>query len=202
MSEITTYTDSKANAIKGFDVLSNVMWRRANFLLAERVGSMEQIDVADPCAGGGKLLTQANKTFNLYGWETDHAAYTFLEGILKDYGTGKNHALSVPFEEVFSKPYMPMFELVMSIPCTDRAINTTLEKESEYLKFTNYAYYIMCRSMDILVDGGIGIFAIPKTLMDQERFSYEIDKITQKANILSIEGCEDYSIITLRKDKI
>lgn len=202
MSEITTYTDAKANAINGFDLLSNFMWRRADYLLQARYETMEQVDVADPCAGGGKLLTQAKKSNNLFGWEADHTTYAYLEAILKDYGTGDNHAFNIAFEEYFTKESVPMFELVMSIPYTDRTINSTLEKEAEYLKFKNYAYYIICRSMDILVEGGIGIFAIPKTLMDETLFEYEIDQITQKANILSIEGFEEYSIITLKKDKI
>lgn len=202
MSEITTYTDTKANAVNGFDVLSNAMWRRANYLLAERVGTMEQIDVADPCAGGGKLLSTATKQFNLAGWESDHTKFAYLQAFLRYYGTGHNITFNNDFEEWFTKPFTPAFELVISIPYTDKVINSTLEREAAYLKFTNYAYYIMCRSMDILVDGGIGIFAIPKSLMDQERFAYEIDMITQKANILSIEGCDEYSIITLKKDKI
>ena len=60
----------------------------------------------------------------------------------------------------------------------------------------------MNKSMDALQDGGFGVFAIPAKLVDKKLFEFEIDCITSKANVLSIESFNDYGIITLQKEKL
>jgi hypothetical protein len=58
----------------------------------------------------------------------------------------------------------------------------------------------MYRSLDCLEQGGVGVFAIPTKLMDKEKFEYEIDHITSKSKIISIEEFKDYAIIVLQKN--
>lgn len=199
MSEKTQYIDEKANSINGFDLLSHFLWRRANFLL-KNAPNMQQVDVLDPCAGGGKLLMPANNAYNLVGYEPEYVKFAYLEAALNKKGTN-NKAINLPFEEYFSKPNVPYFELAISIPYTDIQIDSNYEKDPYYLKFKNYAYYAIARSLDTLEEGAFGVFAIPRSLMDEKMFEYEIDCITAKADILSIEGFEDYSILTLKKQK-
>jgi len=200
MQEKISYTDTKANDIKSFDLIANMMWRRANYLLGENFKN-EQILVIDPCAGGGKLLAGMNKAWLGKAYEPNYSPFTYA----KHFFSQKHYQVDVinqPFEFHFSVPSLPENNLIISFPYTDREINASLETCKECRKFKNYAYYIMNKSMDALQDGGFGVFAIPAKLVDKKLFEFEIDCITSKANVLSIESFNDYGIITLQKEKL
>jgi hypothetical protein len=205
MPEIVTYIDEKANDIKYFDLIANVMWRRANYLLQDRFKKNlnEQILVLDPCAGGGKLMTEMNKTYIGKGYEPNYSRYYYAENLFNQNYGGVSYAVNIinqPFEFHFTLPYLPEYHLAISIPYTDRDINASMETCKECRKFKNYAYYVMSRSLDCLQQGGVGVFAIPIKLMDKEKFEYEIEHITSKSSIISIEEFKDYAIIVLQKN--
>lgn len=174
------------------------MWRRAGKLLATAVGNMESLQVMDPCAGGGKLLIPMGKSCSGVGYEPDYSKIAYARAYFE-----QNHLqaefINEPFEAHFTRPYFPQFHLVISIPYTDKKINSTYEKDPDCLAMKNYAFYVMNRSMDILMKDGYGIFAIPKDLVSAETFADEIDCISKKAEILEIEGLDSYAIISLRK---
>lgn len=199
MSEIQ-YIDSKANDIKFFDLISNMMWRRANYLLNEKFKKNEQILVMDPCAGGGKLLSEMNKMYIGKAYEPNYSPFTYAKNLFIQ----KNYQVDIinqPFEFHFTTPNLPEYHLVITFPYTDREISS-IESCEDCRKFKNYSYYIINKSMDVLQEGGIGIFAIPTSLMDKNKFAFEIDCITSKANVLSIEQYKEYAIIVLQKDKL
>lgn len=199
--EQVDYIDNKADSIKNFALLSNIMWRRATYLLASKTKGMEEVIVLDPCAGAGKLISDVDKAYKAIAYEPDYA----MSVTAKDYLTQNIPNSSVynsPFEIHFSSPFIPNIDLVISIPYADRNINSQYEKEEEYLKIKNYALYCIIRSLDIIEDGGFGVFAIPRRLMDKSAFKDEIEMISEKANILSVEGFEDLAIILLQKEKI
>jgi hypothetical protein len=201
MSETVNYIDEKANKIKSFDLVSNMMWRRANYLLGEKYKQNEQILVMDPCAGGGKLLSEMSKAYSGKAYEPNYGPFMYAKYLFDQ----KNYQVDVvnePFEFHFKTQNLPEYHLVISFPYTDRQINASYETCKECRQFKNYAYYIMNKSMEVLQDGGFGVFSIPANLMDKEKFKFEIDCITSKANILSIEQCGDYAIIVLVKDNL
>jgi hypothetical protein len=198
MPEIVTYIDEKALGIKFFDLIANVMWRRANYLLMESK-DIEQILVLDPCAGGGKLISEMNKSHMGKAYEPNYTKFSYANYFF----TQENYNINVvnkPFEFHFTAPHLAEYDLIISIPYTDRDINATMETCKICRKFKNYAYYIMYRSLDCLEQGGVGVFAIPTKLMDKEKFEYEIDHITSKSKIISIEEFKDYAIIVLQKN--
>jgi len=200
MSEIIPYTDSKANDIKSFDLISNMMWRRAIFLLNEKFKKNEQIMVIDPCAGGGKLLSEMDKLYTGKAYEPNYSPFTYAKRLFEQ----KNYQIDIinqPFEFHFTLPNLPEYHLAISFPYTDREISS-METCADCRRFKNYCYYIMNKSMDVLQDGGFGVFAIPAILMDKKVFEFEVDCITAKANVLSIEQFKDYAIIVLQKDKL
>jgi hypothetical protein len=200
MQEIVSHIDEKANDIKSFDLVANMMWRRANYLVNEKFNN-EQILVLDPCAGGGKLLAEMNKAWIGKAYEPNYGPFMYAKHLFEQ----KNYQIDVvnePFEFHFSNPELPEYNLVISFPYTNREVNASLESCKDCRQFKNYAYYIMNKSMDVLQEGGFGVFAIPTTLMDKEKFKFEIDCITAKANILSIEQYNDCAIIVLQKDKL
>lgn len=201
MPEIVSYIDEKANDIKGFDLIANMMWRRANYIISQYFPKNEQILVIDPCAGGGKLLEGMNKAWQGKAYEPNYGPFMFAKYFFDQY----NYQVDIknePFEFHFTTTNLPEYHLAISIPYTDREINASLETCNECRQFKNYAYYIMNKSMQALQDGGIGVFAVPASLVDKEKFKYEIDCITAKAATLSIEKFNDYAIIILRKEKI
>jgi len=200
MSEIVSHIDTKANDIKSFDLIANMMWRRANYLLGDKFKN-EQILVLDPCAGGGKLLAEMDKSYIGKAYEPNYGPFTYARYLFDQ----KNYQIDVinePFEFHFSTTNIPEYNLVISFPYIDRDINASMETCKECRQFKNYAYYVMNKSMEVLQDGGFGVFAVPSSLIDKEKFKYEIDCITAKANIMSIEQYKDYAIIVLQKDKL
>jgi hypothetical protein len=201
MGETISYIDEKANGIKYFDLIANMMWRRANFMLEKTFKQNEQILILDPCAGGGKLLSEMNKAYIGKAYEPNYGPSMFAK-YLFDQKHYQVDVINEPFEFHFLGHNMPENHLVISFPYTDREINASMETCNECRQFKNYAYYVINKSLDTLQDNGIAIFAIPETLMDKEKFKFEIDHITNKSNILSIEKCNDYAIIVLQKEKL
>lgn len=200
MAETVPYIDSKANDIESFDLLSNIMWRRANYLLKENFKENEQLLILDPCAGGGKLLSEMDRAHIGKAYEPNYNPYRYAKYFFSQYNYQVD-VINQPFEFHFTLPNLPEFNLVISIPYTDRDL-TSMEICSDCRQFKNYSYYIMNKSMDVLQEGGFGVFAIPGNLMDKEKFKFEIDLLTMKASILSIEQFKDYAIIVLKKDKL
>ena len=201
MPEIVSHIDTKANEIKSFDLIANMMWRRANYLIGEKFSGNEQVLVLDPCAGGGSLLAGMNKAYLGKAYEPNYSPFTYAKYLFDQKGYQVS-AVNEPFEFHFTTQNLPEYHLVISFPYTDREINASYEDCKDCRQFKNYAYYIMNKSMDTLQDGGYGVFAIPASLMDKEKFKFEIDCITAKASILSIEKYNDYAIIVLQKDKL
>jgi hypothetical protein len=202
MPEIVSYTDEKANSVKSFDLIANMMWRRANYLLEHTFKKNENILVIDPCAGGGKLLSSMKKTWIGKAYESNYGPFMYAKHYLEQNGYENVDVYNMPFEFHFSSVNLPEYHLIISIPYTNREINASIETCKECRKFKNYAYYVMNKSMEALQENGIGVFAIPSSLLDKEKFAYEIDCITNKAEVLSIEQFQDYAIITLKKDKL
>lgn len=201
MPEIVSHIDTKANDIKSFDLIANMMWRRANHLLSEKFKTNEQILVLDPCAGGGKLLAEMNKAYTGMAYEPNYGPFMYAK-YLFDQENYQINVVNEPFEFHFTTQNLPEYHLIISIPYTDREINASFEDCKDCRQFKNYAYYVMNKSMDALQDGGFGVFAIPAALMDKEKFKFEVDCITAKANIVSVEQYNDYAIIVLQKDKL
>ncbi len=197
----TEYIDTKAKGIAGFDLIANIMWRRAKFLLDKKFNNLNGLLIIDPCAGGGKLLSSKENSYSALGYEPDYSRFVYLKAMLDEL-PGPDQAINSPFEFHFSGPHFPVYHLAISIPYTDRIIDPSLEKDIDCLKCKNYAFYVLNRSLDILVEGGFGIFALPKNMVDKELFSAELEHITEKANIMSIESYGEYAIIVLQKDKI
>ncbi len=194
------YIDHKASTIKGFDLLSNVMWRRAVYLLKDVISTNEQIMVIDPCAGGGKLLSGMNKKWEGTAYEPNYGPFMYAKYLFEQ----NNYHVKVineAFEFHLQTPRLPEYHLVISIPYTDRKINTSFEHNKECLKMKNYAFYVMNRSVDILQDGGIGVFALPKNMVNREKFGEELDCIVEKAKILSVESYDEYAIVIFQKNK-
>ncbi len=191
------YRDHKADAIADFDLLSNFIWRRANYLLQGLVKSNEKITVLDPCAGGGRLLSKANKGFDLEAYEPDYESCWYGVPLLNLMGFNSkyNHGC---FESHFAGAFGPSYNLVISIPYTDRQINGKYETNVEYLKIGNYAFYVMSRSMDVLLDNGIGVFCIPKEYQDS-KYTPEISKLLNKAAVISMESYGEYAIVVLQR---
>jgi len=200
MTENVPYIDSKANDVKSFDLISNMMWRRAKFLLNEKFKRNEQILVVDPCAGGGKLLSEMDKSYMGKAYEPNYSPFVYAKSLFSQHDY-QVEVVNQPFEFHFTLPTFPENHLVISIPYTDRDISS-IESCKNCRQFKNYAYYIMNKSMDILQEGGFGIFAIPTNLMDRKKFEFEVDCLTSKASILSIEEYKEYAIIVLQKDKL
>lgn len=200
VENIVNYIDEKGNKIKNFDLLTNFMWRRAFYVVKENFKENEKIMVIDPCAGGGKLISCMNKDWTGVGYEANYAPFMYAKYML-DQNNYDVSMVNQPFEFHFTTPALPEFHLVISIPYTDRQINTNYEKDATCLQMKNYAYYIMNKSLDILQDGGYGVFAIPRELMDSDTFQEEIKCIAGKASILSTEGYENYVILILKKEK-
>lgn len=201
MPEVINYIDEKANNVKGFDLLANMMWRRANYLLGNQFPKNEQILVLDPCAGGGKLLAGMNKAWQGKAYEPNYGPFMYSKYYFDQYHY-QVKVTNEPFEFHFSEVNLPENHLVISVPYTDREINASMETCKECRQFKNYAYYVMNKSMEVLQDGGFGIFALPANLIDKEKFKFEIDCITAKAATLSFEQFNDYVIVVLQKEKI
>jgi len=197
---IVNYIDEKGNKIKGFDLLINFMWRRAFYLVKENFKENEKIMVVDPCAGGGKLLSCMNKSWTGVGYESNYAPFMYAKYML-DQNNFDVNMVNQPFEFHFSTPALPEFHLAISVPYVDKQIDTTYEKDKTCLQMKNYAYYIMNRSLDVLQDGGYGVFAIPRELMNSDTFQEEIKFIAGKASVLSTEGYENFVIIILKKEQ-
>jgi hypothetical protein len=200
MSEIISHTDEKANEIKSFAMIANMMWRRANFLLKNEFKENEKILVIDPCAGGGKLLSEMNKGWEAKAYEPNYGPFMYAKYLFEQ-NNYEIEMVNMPFEFHFSSTNLPENHLVISFPYTDRDVNRSMETCKECREFKNYAYYIMYKSMDVLQEGGYGVFAVPSNLVDKIKYEYEISCITNKAKVLSIEQYQDYAIIILKKDK-
>jgi hypothetical protein len=201
MSEVISYTDEKANEIKSFDLIANMMWRRANYLLGNAFKQNEQILVMDPCAGAGKLLSGMNKAYDAKAYEPNYGPFMYGKYFFEQNAFDVD-LVNRPFEFHFSSVTLPEYHLVISFPYTNRDINASMESCKECRQFKNYAYYVMNKSMDVLQDGGFGVFAIPVDLFDKKKFEYEVNCITNKAEILSVEQYQDYAIVVLKKDKL
>lgn len=201
MPEIISHIDTKANDIKSFDLIANMLWRRADYLLLNKFGRNEQILVLDPCAGGGKLLAGLDKAYIGKAYEPNYGPFMYAKYLFEQNGYQMS-VVNEPFEFHFTTQNLPEYHLIISIPYTDREINASFEDCKDCRQFKNYAYYVMNKSMDALQEGGFGVFAIPASLMDKEKFKFEIDCITSKAEILSIESYNEYAIIVLQKDKL
>lgn len=200
---IVNYIDEKANKIKGFDLLINFMWRRAFYLIKENFKENEKIMVVDPCAGGGKLLSCMNKSWTGVGYESNYAPFMYAKYMFSQNNYDVN-MINQPFEFHFTaldSAELAEFHLAISIPYIDRQINTLYERDKACLEMKNYGYYIINRSIDVLQDGGYGIFAIPKELANSDMFQEEIKCIANKATVLSNEGYENYAIIILKKEQ-
>jgi hypothetical protein len=161
----------------------------------------EKILVMDPCAGGGKLLSGMNKAFEGKAYEPNYGPFMYAQYLFeqKDYDV---NVVNMPLEFHFSSVNLPEYHLAISFPYTDREINSSMETCKECRQFKNYAYYVMYKSLDVLQEGGFGVFAIPASLLDKKKYEYEISCITNKAEVLSIEQYQDYAIILLKKDKL
>ena len=145
-------------------------------------------------------FAEIDKLYTGKAYEPNYSPFTYAKRLFEQ----KNYQVDVinqPFEFHFTLPNLPEYHLAISFPYTDREISS-METCSDCRRFKNYCYYIMNKSMDILQDGGFGVFAIPAILMDKKVFEFEIDCITAKANVLSIEQFKDYAIIVLQKDKL
>jgi hypothetical protein len=199
MSEKTIqHIDEKANKIKGFDLISNFMWRRAFYLAKENFKKNEKIMVIDGCAGGGKLISCMNKSWSGKAYEPNYAPYMYANYMLDQENFDVN-VVNEPFEFHFTTPSFQEFHFAISIPYIDRQVNICYEMDKDNLKMKNYAYYVISRSLDVVQSGGFGIFAIHKELMDLEYFKDEIKNVAEKSNILSSEGYENYVILILKK---
>lgn len=193
------YHDPKAEQMKDFGMISNFMWRRAKFMLKDIIASNLKVVVLDPCAGGGKLLSKSNKEFEIVGYEPDYKNWFYGEKYLNQ----NNYQVAFIndcFESHFANFFSPSFHLVISIPYTDHIINNNLETEASELKNKNYAFYVISRSIDVLLNKGIAVFCIPKEYTQNEKYAKEIKGITNKSNILSIESYKEYAIIVLQKN--
>lgn len=193
------YRDPKAEKIPDFGSIANFMWRRANYMLQDAVKSNAKIRVLDPCAGGGLLLAQANKGFELVAYENDYESFWYCAPFLTAKGFVVNNSYTNGcFESHFADPFGPEFNLVISIPYTDRQINGKYETDPSYLKIGNYAFYVMARSMDVLLDKGIGVFCVPLEYREK-KYQEQVDYLLTKADILSIESYGDVAIAVLQK---
>ncbi len=195
------YIDEKAKSVKNFDILANLMWRRAQNLLQNVVKTNEQVLVIDPCAGAGKLLSKMNKLWLGKAYEPDHGQFMYAKYFFDQYDYQVS-VINEPFEFHFQTPALPEYHLAISIPYTDRNINTSFELDKEYLKIKNYVFYVMARAIDILQDGGIGIFAIPSKMVSQEKFESELEHLLGKGRLLDVEGYGELAIVTFKKEKI
>ena len=201
MAEDTvTYRDAKAEGVSKFSMIVNFMWRRAYFMLKDEIASNQKIMVIDPCAGGGKLLSKGDRGFEMTGYEPDYSQWFYGQNYLSQNNYNANF-INDCFESHFADTFSPGFHLAISIPYTDRQINGKYETQSEYLKSGTYASYVMRRSIDILLDGGIGVFCVPKEYVENEKYMDDIAQIMEMADILAVESFEEYAIVVLQKNK-
>lgn len=192
------YRDPKAESIDGFGMIVNFMWRRAYFMLKQVIESGVKVRVLDPCAGGCKLLSKADKGFHITGYEPDYANWYFGHNYLKQ-NNYQAEIINDCFESHFVDAHPFNFHLVISIPYTDHQINAAYDTDLTYLKIADYVFYTMMRSIDVLVDKGVGVFCIPKEYVESEKYVEQVDMVMKKADITSVESYNQYSIIILQK---
>lgn len=196
--KITSYKDEKSDKIKEFNLLSNLIWRRINYLCNNNFKQNEKIKVIEPCCGGGKLISAMNKKWKGVAYEPNYAPYMYANYYLEqnDYDV---EVTNEPFEYHFTLPFFEEYHFAVSIPYTNREINTMYESNKDLLKVKNYSYYVMIKSIDVLQKGGFGVFAIPKDMMDTEYYQNEIKMIADKTTIISSEGFENFVILIFKK---
>ena len=199
MSKIN-HRDEKASKINKFPLLANIMWRRAFYLAKENFKANEQINVIDPCCGGGSLMACMDKSWVGKAYEPNYGDFMFADKLL-DQENYDVDVINEPFEFHFSTPALPEYHIAVTIPYTDRQIDISLEQDASCISMKNYAYYVMNRTLDILQVGGYGIFALPKSIVSADVFKEEVKCMSNKSTVISSDSFEDYAIITLKKEK-
>ena len=197
-SEEVIYSDPKAESIEKFGMIANFMWRRAFFLLKLVIDSGVKVRVLDPCAGGGKLLSKGDKGFVSFGYEPDYVNWYFAHNYMKQKGYDAT-VINDCFESHFADVNPLGFHAVISIPYTDREINGAYEIDKKYLEISNYAFYVMSRSIDVMFESGIGVFCLPKEYVESEKYQTHMQDIMNKASILTVEIYEKWAILVLKK---
>jgi hypothetical protein len=109
--------------------------------------------------------------------------------------------INEPFEFQFAEPCFPSFHLAISVPYTDQPINTEYEKDSRCLGFSNYAFYVMARSLDVLYADGYGVFAIPVSMLEDEQFKNDRNMLLKNARVVMSEKFNNFAIIAIQKIK-
>lgn len=198
-SSEVVYRDPKAEKIEKFGMIANFMWRRAFFILKDVIESGVKVRVLDPCAGGGKLLSKSDKGFVSVGYEPEYVNWYFAHNYLKQKGYDAT-MINDCFEAHFADVNPLGFHLVISIPYTDREINGAYEIDKKYLEISNYAFYVISRSIDVLFDKGIGIFCLPKEYVESEKYVSHMESIMEKADILTVEIYEKWAILVMKKN--
>src|SRR3989304_1296247 len=108
--------------------------------------------------------------------------------------------INEPFGFHFANPHYEKFNIAISIPyCDDININAKHEKDEDYRKYKNYAYYCISRSLDVLKKDGYLIFALPSSVVLNPAYEKERSKVVEKSKVVSSETYQDFTIIVLKK---
>jgi hypothetical protein len=193
-TETIPYVDARADKIQNFKILAQLMWNKAYLLL--KTGSDRSINVIDPQMGGGRLLSMMRQKDEATGYEKDYELFTHakaLEQIQDDF-----KLVNEPFEFRFAKACLPSFDLAICVPC-EQPITSEYEKDAECLKFKSYSLYLLARSMDALFDGGIAVFAIPVSHLEDEAYLEDRKRLLKKSYIIVSEKYENFAIIAATK---
>lgn len=194
-TETIPYVDARADKIENFKVLAQLMWNKA-YLLLKTGESDRSINAVDPCMGGGRLLSMMRQKDEATGYEKDYQLFTHakaLEQIQDDF-----KLVNEPFEFRFAKPCLPSFDLAICVPC-EQPITSEYERDEECLKFKSYSLYLLARSMDVLYDEGIAVFALPINLLVDGNHLEDRERLLKKANIIVSEKYGNFAIIAAKK---
>jgi len=191
------YIDLKAQSIHDFDIISTHIWDIAKMNCSPN----DLVSLLEPCVGGGKLISLAPEKWIIEGYEPDYAMYKMANGMMVTQKRNNAKIHNSDFESVCINKNFYTYDLIVSIPYTNKGINPEKEKGIDYLNIKNYGWYVLIRSIDLLTKGGIGIFALPATLLG-DVYSYEKEWVAKKCIILSndrITEKNDYVVLTIKK---
>lgn len=194
--QLVEHVDSKADKIKDFKIISQLLWKKACGLMAGKVGN---VVVLDSCMGGGSLLSCLPKDWSAVGYERDYSKFTYAKGLLDSTMGLDVNLTNEPFEFHFTKPTFPEFDLAITIPDTDAVINAEYEKEEEYLKMKNYVYYCITKCLEVLKDDGYMITAVPNSILENDSYKQEKIFLMKKAKVVKSEKFNTFAILILQK---
>jgi hypothetical protein len=135
------------------------------------------------------------------GYEKNYQMFQYAQGMLANTLDLDIKLVNEPFEFQFTEPCFPSFHLAISIPYTDQPINTEYEKDEKCLNFTNYAFYVMSRALDVLYADGYGVFAIPISILEDEQFQKDRNLLLKNARVVISEKFNNFAIIAIQKLK-